>query len=62
MPKTLVFIRHGESQANELYEKIKNNESLTEKSVTHPDRSWGLTEKGKNQAHNTLLKNINQAN
>lgn len=52
MPKTLVFIRHGESQANELYEKIKNNESLTEKSVTHPDRSWGLTEKGKNQAHN----------
>lgn len=50
MPKNLVFIRHGESQANQRLEQIKQNLILTEDNVTYPDRSWELTEKGKDQA------------
>lgn len=50
MPKNLVFIRHGESRANERLKQIKQNLILTEANVTYPDRSWELTEKGKSQA------------
>lgn len=50
MPKNLVFIRHGESQANVRLAKIKESLILTEENVTYPDRSWELTAKGKAQA------------
>lgn len=50
MPKNLVFVRHGESQANILLEKIKDSVLLTEESVTLPDRTWALTEEGERQA------------
>lgn len=62
MPKNLIFIRHGESQANEKYEKIKDLLHATDDDVTYPDREWGLTQKGINQAKRLgrfLNKNFN---
>ena len=49
MPKNLIFIRHGYSQANELQQK-QNKEDYDEESVTIPDREWRLTERGIKQA------------
>lgn len=62
MPKNLIFIRHGESQANEKYEKIKDLLHATDDDVTYPDREWGLTQKGIYQAKRLgrfLNKNFN---
>jgi broad specificity phosphatase PhoE len=47
MPKNLILIRHGYSEANELQ---SCNNRLIEESVTIPDRAWRLTDKGIQQA------------
>ena len=49
MPKNLVLIRHGYSQANELHQK-QNEIDYNEEEVTIPDREWRLTDKGIQQA------------
>lgn len=47
MPKNLILVRHGYSEANELQ---TFNTRLYEESVTIPDRAWRLTNKGIQQA------------
>lgn len=48
MPKNLVFIRHGYSEANDIQKQ--QEKGIETNTPFKPDREWGLTEKGKNQA------------
>lgn len=52
MPRNLVFIRHGQSEANVIQKASKagSHELYTDEVMTVPDRSWRLTEQGVQQA------------
>lgn len=52
MPNNLVFVRHGQSEANVIQQAEKNGTPihLTDDMVNVPDRSWRLTDDGVNQA------------
>lgn len=52
MPKNLIFIRHGQSEANVMQQADKSGDAslYTEQRVTVPDRSWRLTAAGVEQA------------
>jgi broad specificity phosphatase PhoE len=55
MPNNLVFIRHGQSEANVVHQAWKDGEDsyqsfYLDSEVTVPDRSWRLTELGEQQA------------
>jgi broad specificity phosphatase PhoE len=52
MPRNLVFIRHGQSEANVIQKASKegSHELYTDEVMTVPDRSWRLTDQGEKQA------------
>jgi broad specificity phosphatase PhoE len=52
MPRNLVFIRHGQSEANVRQQASKAGEDVpyTDEYMTIPDRSWRLTARGVQQA------------
>lgn len=52
MPRNLVLVRHGFSEANFIQKSAKNgdNSHYTEDVVTVPDRNWRLAEEGTKQA------------
>lgn len=52
MPRNLVLVRHGESEANRRQQASKRGEDVpyTEEFMTVPDRSWRLTARGVQQA------------
>lgn len=57
LPRHLIFIRHGESEANVVQAASKSNEPRVipaEEAVTYPDNSWRLTERGIQQVQMTL--------
>lgn len=56
LPHHLVFIRHGESEANVVQAASKGNEPriiAAEEAMTYPDNSWRLTERGIQQVRLT---------
>ena len=52
MPDNLVFVRHGQSEANIVQKASKegDNSYYTDDVMTVPDRSWRLTKLGIAQA------------
>jgi len=52
MPKNLILVRHGQSESNLRQESFKNDDFRlnTEEFMTVPDRSWRLTDTGREQA------------
>jgi len=55
MPNNLIFVRHGQSEANVLQQASKSGDDsrYTDEMFTVPDRSWRLTNLGIHQANLT---------
>jgi broad specificity phosphatase PhoE len=55
MPKNLLVVRHGQSEANVMHNatKIGDDALFTDNLMTVPDRSWRLTATGRREAQTT---------